>query len=52
MKKTRKIALCGLVSAIALIVMLLGNLIGVGTYASPMIAGILLTAVGMSAGKK
>ncbi len=52
MKKTRKIALCGLVSAIALIVMILGNLIGVGTYASPMIAGILLTAVGMSAGKK
>lgn len=52
MKKTRRIALCGLVSALSLIVMIAGNLIGVGTYASPMIAGVLLTAVGMSAGKK
>ena len=52
MRKSRRLALCGLVSAIALIIMLVGNLIGIGTYASPMLSGLILTVIGMSAGKK
>lgn len=52
MRKSRRLALCGLVSAIALIIMLVGNLIGVGTYASPMLSGLILTVIGMSTGKK
>ena len=46
MKNTKAIALCGMISALAVVIMLLGGALGVGTYASPMIASLLLMAVG------
>ena len=42
MKKTKAIALGGIMSAMCIAVMLLGAVIGVGVYVAPMIAGICL----------
>ena len=52
MKHTRKLALCGVVSAMTLAVLLIGSVIGVGTYAAPLFASLMLMPVGMSAGTK
>ena len=52
MRHSRKIALSGVLSALAVALLLVGSLIGVGTYAAPMLAGVALMPVGMSAGKK
>ena len=51
-KDTFRVALCGVISAFAFMLMLLTNLIPVGTYALPCIAGILLTAVVVEFGWK
>ena len=40
MKKTKAIALGGIMSAMCVVIMLLGAVIGVGVYVAPMIAGI------------
>ena len=52
MKQSRRIALCGVLSALAVLVLLLGNLIGIGTYAAPLFAGLIIMPLGMKAGKK
>ena len=43
--QSRKIATCGVLCALAIVVMMLGSLIGVGTYAAPLIAIWLLLPV-------
>ncbi len=43
--KSFRIAFCGLVSALALVMMLITGLVPVGTYALPLFAGALLIAV-------
>ncbi|MGN1139205.1 MAG: hypothetical protein ACI4RM_07130 [Ruminococcus sp.] len=45
MKNTFKVALCGVISAFALVLMLLTGIIWGGTYAFPCFAGMLLTVV-------
>jgi len=50
--RTKTIALCGVSSAIAAAVMLVGSIGGVGMYAAPMLAGILLCPVGLQAGRR
>ncbi len=52
MKQTKAIALCAMISALSVVIMLLGNLIGIGTYAAPMISGMLIICVDQKYGKK
>lgn len=52
MKKSFRVAFCGLISALALVLMLLTSIIPVGTYAFPCLAGILLVAVVIEFGEK
>lgn len=43
--KSRKIALCGVLGALSIVLMLLGNLLQIGTYCAPMLACFLLLPV-------
>lgn len=52
MKKTKAVALGGIMSAMCVVIMLLGALIGVGVYVAPMIAGICLIPAGKKYGVK
>lgn len=52
MKRSRQIALGGVFSALAVVLMWLGALTGLGTYAAPLIAGIALIPVGLTLGRK
>ena len=51
-KQTRKIALGALFTALGVTLMLLGAAIGIGTYAAPMLAGLLLLPLGARYGTK
>ena len=46
MKQTRALALCGVTAALAVAVMAAGGVLGIGTYISPLIAGMCLLPVG------
>ena len=52
MKQTKKIALGGVTAALALTILLIGGLLGVGTYAAPVLAAIALLPAGNLLGKK
>jgi hypothetical protein len=52
MKKTKAIALGGIMSSMCVAIMLLGAMIGVGVYVAPMIAGICLIPTGKKYGIK
>mgnify|MGYP001525472247 CR=1 FL=1 len=54
MRKTesQKIALCGVLSALSVGVLLVGNVLQIGTYAAPMLASFLLIPVLEDYGKK
>lgn len=52
MRHTRALAFAAMAAALAETVMLLGYLTGIGTYASPMLAGLILMAVGIVSGNK
>ena len=54
MRKTesQKIALCGVLSALSVVVLLVGNVLQIGTYAAPMLASFLLIPVLEDYGKK
>lgn len=47
-----KIALCGVLSALSVVVLLVGNVLQIGTYAAPMLASFLLIPVLEEYGKK
>lgn len=51
MKKSKKIAFCGVMGAVMLILMLLGNVVPVATYAVPCLAGILMMVVAEECGE-
>ena len=50
--ETKRIALCGVVSALSVVILLLGAVLGLGIYLAPMIAGSLLIPVGYRCGRK
>ena len=54
MRKTesQKIALCGVLSALSVVLLLVGNVLQIGTYAAPMLASFLLIPVLEDYGKK
>ncbi len=51
-KHTKRIALCGLLAAVALVIMLLGGLIPVSTYVCPMLVCLLCCFVFRLCGRK
>lgn len=54
MRKTesQKIALCGVLGALSIVILLLGNLLQIGTYCAPMLACFLLIPVQEEYGEK
>lgn len=52
MKKTKKIALGGIMCAMCIVIMLIGAILGVGVYVAPMIAGLCLIPTGEKYGAK
>ena len=52
MSNTRKIALTGLMCALGAVIMLMGGLIPLATFACPMLAGLVLIPVFVECGKK
>ena len=52
MQKTKTIAACGMTAALSVVVMILGAALGLGMYASPMIAGFCLIPIGENHGRK
>lgn len=52
MQKTKTIAACGMMTALSVVIMLLGGVLGLGMYASPMIAGFCLMYIGQEYGVK
>ena len=52
MKHTRAIALCGVTTALAVALMAVGGLLGIGLYAAPMLAGLCLLPAGRHLGLK
>ncbi|MBR1781643.1 MAG: hypothetical protein IJ751_09615 [Oscillospiraceae bacterium] len=52
MRPAKRIAVCGLTVALATVFLLLGGVIGVGTYIMPLLAGFLLLPAGRAYGWK
>jgi len=52
MKKTKAMALCGVVAALSVVLLWLGAVLEIGMYAAPMLAGFCLLPVQARYGKK
>ena len=52
MRKSRTMATCAMVSALCVVLMILGGILELGMYAAPMFAGLCLIPVGKLFGKK
>lgn len=52
MKQTKALAFCGIMTALGVVILLLGGFLGVGTYAAPMLVGLMLLPVGSGYGTK
>jgi len=52
MRQSKVIASCGMTAALSIVVMLVGGVLGLGMYISPMIAGFLLLPIGKKYGAK
>ncbi len=52
MKQAKSLAFCGMMTALGVVVMMLGGWFGLGTYLSPMLAGLLLIPVGRAWGTR
>ena len=51
-KQSKRIAACGVTAALGVVIMLLGNVFGLGMYLAPMLVGLSLTAIGKEWGIK
>ncbi len=52
MKQSKLIAACGMTAALSVVIMFIGGVLGLGMYASPMIAGVCLIPIGRQFGRK
>lgn len=52
MRKSNMIATCGMTAALSVVVMVVGGILGLGMYISPMIAGFCLLPIGRKYGVK
>ena len=50
LKQSKRIAACGMTAALSIVIMLLGGILGIGMYASPMLAGFCLLPIGKKYG--
>lgn len=50
--QSKRIAECGMICALCVVIMIVGAVIGVGLYASPMFAGLFLIPLGRKYGRK
>ena len=50
--ETKRIALCGVMAALSVVILLLGAVLGLGIYLAPVVAGLILVPVGRSYGAK
>lgn len=52
MRKTRTLVLSAMIAAVAVVILLIGGWIAIGTYAAPMLAGVAVLPLGRKAGAK
>ena len=52
MTSAKTMAVCAMTAALSVVLMIIGGVLGLGMYASPMIAGLCLLPVGRSCGRK
>lgn len=52
MKQTRRLAFCGVMAAMCVVILLLGAVLELGMYAAPLLAGVCLIPVGDALGRK
>ena len=52
MSPAKRVAVCGLMIAADVVIMILGAAIGIGIYIAPMLAGLLLLPIGNSMGRR
>ena len=52
MKQTKRMAMCGMMAALSVVLMVLGGALGLGMYVSPLLAGLCLIPIGNAYGKK
>ncbi len=52
MNTSKRIAECGMICALCVVIMIVGAWIGIGLYASPMFAGLFLIPLGRKYGRK
>lgn len=51
-KQTKRIAVCGVMAALGVVLLLLGDLLGIGLYLAPMLVGLCLSPIGREWGVK
>ncbi len=51
-ERSKQIAACGMMSALSIVLMLLGAVLELGIYAAPMLAGLLLEPLGEKWGRR
>ena len=52
MSQSKVIATCGVMAALGVVIMIIGGVLGIGMYASPMIVGFCLIPIGEKYGRK
>ena len=52
MKQSKRIAMCGMMAALSVVLMVLGAALGLGMYVSPLLAGLCLIPIGNAYGRK
>ena len=52
MKESRQIAICGMMAALSIVILVVGAVLGIGMYAAPMLAGLMLIPIGHKLGRK
>ena len=52
MKQSKRMAFCGMMTALGVVLLLLGGYLGIGTYAAPMVVGLLILPGGKQWGVK
>ncbi len=51
-RQSRRVALCGVLCALSVVLLLVGNVLQIGTYAAPMLASLLLIPAGEEYGPR
>jgi len=51
-RQSRVMAVCGMMTALGVVLMLLGHVLGLGLYAAPMLVGLALVPIGNRYGRK